>query len=72
MKQKTRYNVRLAEKKGVKLRVGKLEDIPLLFKMYAETSIRDGFVIRDEDYYRVVWGTYMKQAEGVINPLPSR
>ncbi len=62
MKQKTRYNVRLAEKKGVRLRIGKLDDLPMLFKMYAETSVRDGFVIRDEGYYRDVWEKYMKLA----------
>jgi lipid II:glycine glycyltransferase (peptidoglycan interpeptide bridge formation enzyme) len=55
MKQKTRYNVRLAEKKGVTVRIGSETDWPMLYKMYAETSIRDGFVIRDENYYRTVW-----------------
>lgn len=59
MKQKTRYNIRLAEKKGVSLRVGKLEDLPMLYKMYAETSVRDGFVIRDEGYYKTVWELFM-------------
>lgn len=59
MKQKTRYNVRLAEKKGVTLRVGKLEDLGMLYKMYAETSVRDGFVIRDEEYYMNVWKLFM-------------
>lgn len=60
MKQKTRYNVRLAEKKGVTVRVGTLADLPMLHKMYAETSVRDGFVIRDEGYYQTVWGTFMR------------
>jgi peptidoglycan pentaglycine glycine transferase (the first glycine) len=59
MKQKTRYNIRLAEKKGVVLRVGTLDDLGMLYKMYAETSIRDGFVIRDEGYYRTVWQLFM-------------
>lgn len=59
MKQKTRYNVRLAEKKGVVLRTGTQEDLPMLYRMYAETSVRDGFVIRDEGYYRTVWETFM-------------
>ncbi len=69
MKQKTRYNVRLAEKKGVRLRIGELKDLPLLFKMYAETSVRDGFVIRDEGYYRAVWETYMKQPYAGYHPF---
>ncbi|MBI1854996.1 MAG: peptidoglycan bridge formation glycyltransferase FemA/FemB family protein [Chloroflexi bacterium] len=62
MKQKTRYNVRLAEKKGVAIRVGAQADLPMLYRMYAETSVRDGFVIRDEGYYKTVWGMFMKQA----------
>lgn len=69
MKQKTRYNVRLAEKKGVVLRVGKLEDLGLLYKMYAETSVRDGFVIRDESYYMTVWKIFMRSAEPSAVPL---
>ena len=62
MKQKTRYNVRLAEKKGVTVRVGTQEDLPALYKMYAETSVRDGFVIRDEEYYMTVWKLFMSAA----------
>ncbi len=66
MKQKTRYNIRLAEKKGVSLRVGKLEDLGMLYKMYAETSVRDGFVIRDEDYYKTVWQSFMAGGQSEI------
>ena len=65
MKQKTRYNVRLAEKKGVTVRVGGVDDLPMLYMMYAETSVRDGFVIRDEEYYMTVWKTCM--AGGAIS-----
>ncbi len=61
MKQKTRYNIRLAEKKGVTVRTGALDDLPMLYKMYAETAVRDGFVVRDEAYYRTVWETFMSQ-----------
>jgi len=68
MKQKTRYNVRLAEKKGVTVRVGTVEDLPALYKMYAETSVRDGFVIRDEEYYMTVWKLFMQDA---VNGQPS-
>ena len=67
MKQKTRYNIRLAEKKGVALRIGKLEDLPMLYKMYAETSVRDGFVIRDEAYYKTVWEIFMANQFPVTN-----
>ena len=69
MKQKTRYNIRLAEKKGVMMRVGTLEDLATLYEMYAETSVRDGFVIRDEGYYRTVWETFMSSEEPTCEPL---
>jgi len=64
MKQKTRYNVRLAEKKDVAVRVGTADDLSMLYKMYAETSVRDGFVIRDEGYYQTVWRLFMSNVEG--------
>lgn len=59
MKQKTRYNINLAMRKGVTVRLGTPADFELLFHMYAETSVRDGFVIRNEAYYREVWGSFM-------------
>jgi peptidoglycan pentaglycine glycine transferase (the first glycine) len=67
MKQKTRYNIRLAERKGVKIRPGSRDDLPLLYRMYAETAVRDGFVIREEGYYRSVWETFMQA--GKAQPL---
>lgn len=70
MKQKTRYNIRLAEKKGVALRIGTRRDLPILYKMYAETSVRDGFVIRDEGYYKTVWEMFMTpQVSNLQSPL---
>jgi lipid II:glycine glycyltransferase (peptidoglycan interpeptide bridge formation enzyme) len=68
MKQKTRYNIRLAARKGVQIRVGDEADLGELYQMYAETSVRDGFVIREEGYYREVWGTFMRAglAEALI------
>lgn len=55
MKQKTRYNIRLAEKKGVKIRIANIEEYPTIYKLYAETSIRDQFTIRSQDYYLKLW-----------------
>ncbi len=67
MHQKTRYNVRLAERKGVTVREGTLADLPLLYWMYAETAARDGFVIRPEMYYHDAWGTFIEA--GLAQPL---
>jgi lipid II:glycine glycyltransferase (peptidoglycan interpeptide bridge formation enzyme) len=59
MKQKTRYNIRLAQKKGVRIRVGSRADLDVLYRLYAETSVRDGFVIRSAEYYRDAWGSFV-------------
>lgn len=59
MKQKTRYNLRLAQKKGVRVRAGNPGDLAMLYRMYAETSLRDGFVIRSEAYYRDLWTRFL-------------
>jgi lipid II:glycine glycyltransferase (peptidoglycan interpeptide bridge formation enzyme) len=69
MKPKARYNVRLSERKGVTVRVGTLGDLPSLYKMYAETSVRDGFVIRDENYYLTVWKLFMVDGQPSAVPL---
>ena len=67
MKQKTRYNVRLAGKKGVKVRVGNEADFEMLAKMYAITAQRDGFAIRDLAYYIRVWTIFFEK--GMLKPL---
>ena len=60
MKQKTRYNIRLAARKGVRVRLGEIAELPMLYKMYAETAVRDGFVIRHADYYLNTWRMFIE------------
>lgn len=67
MKQKTRYNINLAVRKGVSIRLGEEKDFPMLYRMYAETSLRDGFIIRDEAYYTRVWREML--AAGMAQPF---
>jgi len=67
MKQKTRYNIRLAARKGVMVRRGTRDDLGLLFRMYAETAERDGFIIRPLSYYRNAWGSFIEA--GLACPL---
>ncbi len=67
MKQKTRYNIRLAEKKGVRIRQAGLADLERIYKMYTETGHRDGFIIRPKDYYLYLWETFMQA--GMATPL---
>ncbi len=60
MKAKTRYNIRLAKRRGVTVRSGTDDDIDLLYHMYAHTAVRDDFLIRHKKYYKTVWGAFCK------------
>ncbi len=57
MKQKTRYNIRLAGRKEVKIRPGTAADWPLIQDLYRQTAARDGFLIRPDAYYQDAWST---------------
>ena len=51
MKQKTRYNIRLAHRKGVSVRQGTSADIGTFFNLMIRTGQRDSFSIHDRQYY---------------------
>jgi lipid II:glycine glycyltransferase (peptidoglycan interpeptide bridge formation enzyme) len=53
-KQKTRYNIRLAAKKGVTVASGGPDDLIEWYRVFALTAARDGFSIHSLDYYRQV------------------
>lgn len=67
MKQKTRYNIRLAARKGVTVREGTRDDLPMIFGMYRDTAARDGFTIRPEAYYLDGWAAMLDA--GMAQPL---
>jgi lipid II:glycine glycyltransferase (peptidoglycan interpeptide bridge formation enzyme) len=56
MKQKTRYNIRLAEKKGVTVRPW--DDLPAFHRMMLVTGGRDGFGVHSLEYYRRAYALF--------------
>ena len=55
-KPKTRYNVRLATRRGVDIRVADNEaDLDSFYRLTAVTGERDGFAVHGPTYYRAVW-----------------
>ena len=52
MKSKWRYNIRLAEKKGISVRHGTSDDISAFYELMRVTGARDQFAIHGENYYR--------------------
>ena len=53
MKPKTRYNIKLAEKKGVRVEEGSSEDLPAWYELYRQTARRDRITLHAFDYYRL-------------------
>jgi len=55
-KSKTRYNIRLASRKGVVVKVDTTRhDLPEFYKLLQVTAERDRFLIRPQKYYEDLW-----------------
>lgn len=56
MHSKWRYNIRLAGRKGVKIRTAKdKDDLKAFYKILTETAKRDKFLIRGYEYFEWIW-----------------
>lgn len=56
MHSKTRYNIRLARRKGVVVRqADDKEDLKKFYALLEETAIRDEFLIRGYEYFEMIW-----------------
>jgi peptidoglycan pentaglycine glycine transferase (the first glycine) len=67
MKPKWRYNIRLAERKGVTVRQGTAADLPAIQALLESTGTRDGFGVHASGYYALAtdlfvtagWATWL-------------
>ncbi|MGI6451445.1 MAG: lipid II:glycine glycyltransferase FemX [Desulfitobacteriia bacterium] len=66
MHQKTRYNIRLAMKKGVKIRFGTREDLPEFYRVLQETTARDNFLVRSYAYFEDLYDTLVPAGYGQL------
>ncbi|MFF8861554.1 lipid II:glycine glycyltransferase FemX [Streptomyces sp. NPDC015139] len=55
LNQQWRRNVRKAEKAGVKVVRGGLDDLPVFYDLYTETAERDRFIPRPLPYFQRMW-----------------
>lgn len=61
MKEKWRYNIRLAGRKGVTVRMGEGQaDLDKFYKIYETTSERDQFFIHNKAFYEEIMRLYTK------------
>lgn len=64
MKEKWRYNVRLAARKGVEVRpANSLADVSAWYTLLQSTGQRDQFGIHTFDYYRKAWDIFVPRAQ---------
>lgn len=54
MKPKTRYNIGLSQKKGVKVRVAGMESLSVWYQLYKETAVRNRIVVNDLRYFEAI------------------
>lgn len=63
MKPKTRYNIRLAERKGVVVRPGNAADLAHFARLMEITGQRDGFSVHSRTYYETVWELFAPRGQ---------
>ena len=67
MKEKWRYNIRLAARKGITIRRGESEaDLDTFYRIYETTSERDRFFIHPKAFYRDVLQLYSKDDHAAL------
>jgi lipid II:glycine glycyltransferase (peptidoglycan interpeptide bridge formation enzyme) len=62
MKPKTRYNIRLAERKGVRVQLAPVDKLPIFYQLYCQTAQRNGFHPSDYQYFSALFSEKGKQS----------
>lgn len=60
---KTRYNIRLAEKKGIEIYEGNIDDLKEFERIMRVTGARDGFITRPLKYFQEMYESMEKQGK---------
>jgi lipid II:glycine glycyltransferase (peptidoglycan interpeptide bridge formation enzyme) len=66
MKQKTRYNIRLSDRKDVIVREGDAQDLPIFNQLMQTTGVRDEFGVHSAAYYRSVYELFAPREEAAL------
>lgn len=69
MHHKTRYNIRLARRRGVVVEQGTTADLPAWYALYLETAARNQLVPMSMDHFRAMLDD---RAEGSASPVQTR
>jgi peptidoglycan pentaglycine glycine transferase (the first glycine) len=66
MKSKTRYNVRLARRKGVRVREATEADLPAFVALMEATAERDAFGIHSPAYYELAYRYFVPRRHAIL------
>ncbi len=58
MKPKTRYNIRLSSRRGVRVHSYGMEMLDTWYELYTETAIRNGVTLHGKEYFQSVLSSY--------------
>jgi hypothetical protein len=61
MKRQTRQNVRRSSREGITTREGTEADLPTFYKLYLNTSEKQGFTPYPEEYFTQMWQVFSAQ-----------
>jgi lipid II:glycine glycyltransferase (peptidoglycan interpeptide bridge formation enzyme) len=61
MKQRKRYNLRLAQRRGVTVRAGDERDLDRFYRLHIATAQRQNFVVYPEHYVRRLWNAFARR-----------
>ena len=55
MRKTWRHNISLAQKKGVTVKTGGIQELEIFYKLLKETAERDGILVHNYDYYKTLF-----------------
>ncbi|MDZ7666668.1 MAG: peptidoglycan bridge formation glycyltransferase FemA/FemB family protein [Desulfotignum sp.] len=63
MKSKTRYNIRLAARKGVRVYAACTKALPVFHELHLETAKRKGFLVREYSYFETLFSSQKEKSD---------
>ena len=66
MRDSTRRKIKSTEKKGLTVRFGTIEDLPIFYELMTLTAKRAGFPLRSYDYFVTEFGEFSKKMQAAL------
>ncbi len=67
MHPKTRYNIRLSSRRGIKVKEGDKNDFDVFWQLISETSKRDKFRLHARDYYQKLFNFFTNNSTSYLD-----